>query len=30
MQTRAKANEKIEFKRFTEAVEAVGNGDMLT
>jgi len=30
MQARAKANEKIEFKRFTEAVEAVGNGDMLT
>ena len=30
MQERAKANEKIEFKRFTEAVEAVGNGDMLT
>ncbi len=30
MQARAKANEKIEFKRFTEAVEAIGNGDMLT
>jgi thioredoxin reductase (NADPH) len=30
MQTRTKTNEKIEFKRFTEALEAVGNGDMLT
>lgn len=30
MQTRAKANEKIEFMRYTEAREAVGNGDMLT
>jgi len=30
MQARAKANEKIEFKRFTEALEAVGNGDLLT
>jgi thioredoxin reductase (NADPH) len=29
MQARAKANEKIEFKRFTEALEAEGN-DMLT
>jgi len=30
MQARAKANEKIEFMRFTEALEAAGNGDMLT
>ncbi|HMS90975.1 MAG TPA: FAD-dependent oxidoreductase [Candidatus Absconditabacterales bacterium] len=30
MQTRAKANEKIEFMRYTEALEALGNGDMLT
>jgi len=30
MQTRAKANEKIEFMRHTEALEAVGNGDILT
>jgi thioredoxin reductase (NADPH) len=29
MQARAKANEKIEFKRFTEALEAEGN-DMLS
>ena len=30
MQTRAKDNEKIEFMRYTEALEAQGNGDMLT
>ena len=30
MQARAKTNEKIEFMRYTEAVEAIGNGDMLT
>jgi thioredoxin reductase (NADPH) len=30
MQARAKANEKIEFMRHTEALEAVGNGDILT
>ena len=30
MQTRAKTNEKIEFMRHTEALEAQGNGDMLT
>ena len=30
MQTRAKSNEKIEFMRHTEALEAVGTGDMLT
>lgn len=30
MQARAKANEKIEFMRNTEALEALGNGDMLT
>ena len=30
MQARAKANEKIAFMRFTEALEAVGNGDLLT
>jgi len=29
MQARTKANEKIEFRRFTEALEAQGN-DMLT
>jgi len=30
MQARAKANEKIEFMRYTEALEAVWNGDLLT
>lgn len=30
MQARAKANEKIEFKRFTESIEAVGDGNRLT
>lgn len=30
MQQRAKANEKIEFKRFTESIEAVGDGKVLT
>lgn len=30
MQARAKTNEKIEFKRFTEGVEAIGDGNMLT
>lgn len=30
MQERAKANEKIEFKRFTESLEAVGDGKVLT
>lgn len=30
MQARAKANEKIVFMRYTEALEAIGNGDMLT
>ncbi len=30
MQERAKENDKIEFKRFTEAKEAVGDGNMLT
>lgn len=30
MQNRAKANEKIEFMRYTEAVEAQGNENMLT
>ena len=30
MQNRAKTNEKIEFKLFTEGVEALGNGNMLT
>jgi len=30
MQDRAKANEKIEFRRFTEAVEAIGNDKQLT
>jgi thioredoxin reductase (NADPH) len=30
MQAKAKANEKIEFVRYTEAREAIGNGDMLT
>ncbi len=30
MQQRAKANEKIEFRRFTEAVEAIGDGSFLT
>jgi len=30
MQARAKANEKIEILRYTEALEALGNGDALT
>ncbi len=30
MQERAKANEKIEIRRFTEALEAMGDGNMLT
>ncbi len=30
MQERAKSNEKIEFKRFTEAKEAIGDGNALT
>ena len=30
MQTRAKANEKIEFMRHTEAIEAIGDGNTLT
>jgi thioredoxin reductase (NADPH) len=30
MQERAKANDKIEFKRFTEAKEALGDGNLLT
>ena len=30
MQQRVKANEKIEIKRFTEGVEALGDGNMLT
>ena len=30
MQARAKANEKIEFKRFTESLEAMGDGNTLT
>ena len=30
MQARAKANEKIEFMRFTQGIEAIGNGDLLT
>jgi thioredoxin reductase (NADPH) len=30
MQARAKANEKIEFMRFTEALEAVGDNNQLT
>jgi thioredoxin reductase (NADPH) len=30
MQARAKANEKIEFNRYTEALEAQGDGNMLT
>ena len=30
MQTRAKANEKIEFMRHTEAREAIGDGTKLT
>ena len=30
MQTRAKANEKIEFMRYTEALEAIGDGNALT
>lgn len=30
MQARAKANEKIEFKWFTESIEAVGDGERLT
>lgn len=30
MQTKAKSNEKIEFMRYTEAVEALGNWNMLT
>ena len=30
MQARAKANEKIEFMRYTEALEAIGNGNLLT
>jgi len=30
MQERAKANEKIEFKRFTEGVEAIGDENLLT
>jgi thioredoxin reductase (NADPH) len=30
MQARAKANEKIEIMRHTEALEALGNGDLLT
>lgn len=30
MQERAKANEKIEFKRFTESLEAIGDGKVLT
>jgi thioredoxin reductase (NADPH) len=30
MQARAKTNEKIEFMRYTEANEALGNGDVLT
>jgi len=29
MQARAKSNEKIEFMWYTEAVEALGNGDLL-
>lgn len=30
MQERAKANDKIEFKRFTETKEALGDGNLLT
>jgi len=30
MQERAKANDKIEFRRFTEAKEAIGDGNFLT
>lgn len=30
MQQRAKANEKIEFMRFTEALEAIGDDNQLT
>ena len=30
MQARAKGNKKIEFMYHTEALEALGNGDMLT
>jgi len=30
MQARAKTNEKIEFMRYTEAVEAIGDGKLLT
>ena len=30
MQERAKSNGKIEFRRFTEAIDVVGNNDALT